>query len=766
MSVAIVGTAGACSGAEDLRGYWRDVARHIDAPPSVESVEDTTVTAAAASIREGRPWRATEMLDPVLRDPSRRTPDAVMVAARAASAWAGWAEVRRLLDREPWLDSAFAGEGHALLARAAFEGNRPDFDSIAVIHGQRAVDVAVDSASGTERLVLLARALDRVRRTDDARIAWQRAATLTPWIGDWFLLRAAALEPTARGRATLFSRLVYDASRAREPWVEADARERFGDLTGAARVLDSLGASVEVLRLRMRAAETRSSRATIRRELVRMVASQPGSATARRAAVVLDRTVGALTPSEQLVVARSAAINGPAARAASAFAGALAAGLGTAQDRYAYGRVLERLGRHDSAIEQFARASRTPALAGKASYQRARSLLRAGRLAESRTALRAVVRHPGDPVSSASALFLLADLATDEQRDGAGRSAFLELVRRYPRSSLAPRAAMRAAIIAFVHDSVTTAAREFDALRARYRTSDESVAATYWAGRAWVRAGDPVRAKLRWESVIDGEPRGYYAILARARLGRPRVTLPPNEQAHVRNGAVDSAVARAVLLDRLGLDREAQHEYDRVEREARRSARAARAAAAAFDEYGLSARTIRLAAQALRHSATADVPLYRALYPLPYEKTIRFESRAQGVDAALVAALVRQESSFVPSATSAAGARGLMQIMPAVGRQSAVARSAVAWTDALLYQPDVSLRLGTAHLATVLARYAQQAAALAAYNAGESRVDRWLRKPGSGDVETFVERIPYVETRDYVRIVLRNLEWYRHLYEL
>ena len=107
-----------------------------------------------------------------------------------------------------------------------------------------------------------------------------------------------------------------------------------------------------------------------------------------------------------------------------------------------------------------------------------------------------------------------------------------------------------------------------------------------------------------------------------------------------------------------------------------------------------------------------------------------------------------------------------MQIMPAVGRRSTIARSANVWSDGLLYQPDVSLRLGTAHLAALLARYHDPARALAAYNAGESRVDRWTRKAGSPDSEVFVERIPYVETRDYVLSVLRNMTWCQRLYAL
>jgi soluble lytic murein transglycosylase len=158
--------------------------------------------------------------------------------------------------------------------------------------------------------------------------------------------------------------------------------------------------------------------------------------------------------------------------------------------------------------------------------------------------------------------------------------------------------------------------------------------------------------------------------------------------------------------------------------------------------------------------------LYRLVYPLPYKETIRIASSAHGLDPSLVAALIRQESSFLPTATSAAGARGLMQIMPAVGRDRAIARSAGVWSDAVLYEPDVSLRLCAAHLASLFSRYRDEARALVAYNAGASRVDRWIRKPGTANVEVFVERIPYVETPDYVRLVLRNMTWYQRLYAL
>jgi soluble lytic murein transglycosylase len=86
------------------------------------------------------------------------------------------------------------------------------------------------------------------------------------------------------------------------------------------------------------------------------------------------------------------------------------------------------------------------------------------------------------------------------------------------------------------------------------------------------------------------------------------------------------------------------------------------------------------------------------------------------------------------------------------------------WAPALLWQPDVNLELGTVHLAEMTARYPDLVRVLAAYNAGASRVTRWDERAGADDSELFAERIPYRETRDYVRIVQRNRAVYRALY--
>jgi soluble lytic murein transglycosylase len=106
-----------------------------------------------------------------------------------------------------------------------------------------------------------------------------------------------------------------------------------------------------------------------------------------------------------------------------------------------------------------------------------------------------------------------------------------------------------------------------------------------------------------------------------------------------------------------------------------------------------------------------------------------------------------------------------MQVMPNVGRAIARSRGYPLWDPALLFDPAANLELGTSHLAAALRQHPDLTRALAAYNAGDSRVRRWNRKAGVGDPEVFAERIPFDETRDYVRIVQRNVEMYRVLYD-
>ena len=732
---------------------------------SARIVADSTVDAARIALNRGLAWRASLLLAPVLADSSRRTPEVIFLAARAASGWNGWAQVHSLLVGEPWTDTAFGGSGRALLARAALERRS---DTAALRHAEAAVRLAPDARARGERLVILARALDRLDSLAPAARAYGEAARLLPSIGDWLLYRAATVTPDSAERSGRFAALRSPAARERIAAAEADARRRGGDHAGAAAAYAAMGVHTDAYQLRAEAAAALgdSARQALRRELLETMRTREGTAQARAAAQTLASAFAPLGAGDELAVARTLTMtSGSRARAVDGYRRAFAAGMGTSRDRYDYARQLFALDRYAEAARQFARVTGPAPLAAAAAYERGRALVRNGDLTLGRTALRAVgARFPREIEPAASALFLLGDLAVDERRDASARDAFRALVARYPRSRLAPSAAFRAALIAFVGGEPRRGALELDSLVLRHGQHVEATAARYWAGRAWEAAGDSAAARARWQLTAERDREGYYGAASRRRLGGAPWTPPPAPDVFAPVPDADSAIARAALLSGLGMDREARWEIEWVVRSADSTTERMLAVANALRDHGEASRAIRLALRALGRGAPADARTYRLIYPVVHRAAIAVEATSRGIYPELAAALIRQESMFTPSATSVAGARGLMQVMPDVGRAVARGLGFPIWDPVLLYEADVNVQLGMAHLDELVERYDEAVKVLAAYNAGTSRVERWSEREGVKDPEVFAERIPYAETRDYVRIIQRNQDYYRALY--
>jgi soluble lytic murein transglycosylase len=173
---------------------------------------------------------------------------------------------------------------------------------------------------------------------------------------------------------------------------------------------------------------------------------------------------------------------------------------------------------------------------------------------------------------------------------------------------------------------------------------------------------------------------------------------------------------------------------------------------------GTSAALLGVLLGALVASGAFDHALQELTLPLRHEDVIRQQADEKEVDAALIAAVIYSESKFRDQ-TSSAGARGLMQITPEAA--DTIARNSEATTFELkdLGDPEINIRYGTFLLAELLERYdGDEAAALAAYNAGPGNADEW---GGSG---LTVEDIAFPETRAYVEEVLEKRDEYRSEY--
>ncbi|MFY0536993.1 lytic transglycosylase domain-containing protein [Nannocystis pusilla] len=134
----------------------------------------------------------------------------------------------------------------------------------------------------------------------------------------------------------------------------------------------------------------------------------------------------------------------------------------------------------------------------------------------------------------------------------------------------------------------------------------------------------------------------------------------------------------------------------------------------------------------------------------------------------LTFAIMQTESRFEPGVTSWAGARGLVQLMPATAKDLARQAGVDGFDEARLYDPSLNLDLGTLYLGNLVRRYGGDDAAvplaIPSYNAGAGAVDKWLEKRKDWDFDLFIEAIPYDETRAYTQSVLERWLSYRWLH--
>ncbi|MGH7524865.1 MAG: transglycosylase SLT domain-containing protein [Gemmatimonadales bacterium] len=732
-----------------------------------------SLAAADSALIAGEPWRATRILTPVLAQPRTRTPEAVLLAARAAAAWEGWPTVQQLLEHETWLDIRFDRLGRRLLAESDLAQFR---NPEAVVEARAALvgGARRDRDEQARRLVLLARAYDRIDLLDSAAATYRAARPLLPDLADWIALRTAAVTRDSTERAALYATVVLPAAVPRIPWTEAIARDRLDDVEGAATRYDALGAPVAAIRVRWRGAAGDSARRALASAIAGLLRPGAPLAESRDALDLIAQIDPPFTRDERLMVARRAAAVTRPQDAADQFARAARELPLNAPDQVLYGTALGALARWPEAAQVFA-AVTDPSLAGRAAYYHARALMRGGQQDAALPLLHEVVRRfPADTFAASTALHLLGDLAIDAGQTDSARGDYLALAARYPTSPMRAHAILLAALIALENGQPTVAVRELShALETRV-AAGETDASRYWLARARIAAGDTATAVASlWELASRG-PDNYYAVRAAARLD----TIPWRTTAAapvVPPDSLNGVFARAARLDALGMDAEARLERDRVASEAH-GAEGERVGEAFFAR-GFVSRASQLAQRAVAAGVPRGADLWQLLYPMPFAGTLRQTASDEQVDPLLVASVIRQESGFDAHATSRTNARGLMQVEPATGRDLAQLLGFPDFDPALLWVAPVNLVLGIHHFAAALQRYPEVERGLAAYNAGTSRVDNWSMSPLTGvmrtadqvrnpleDVEMFVERIPFVETRDYVRAIIRNRAVYAMLY--
>ncbi len=386
-----------------------------------------------------------------------------------------------------------------------------------------------------------------------------------------------------------------------------------------------------------------------------------------------------------------------------------------------------------------------------------------------------------------NAWYILARIHEENKQYPKAIQSYQALIAKFPLSSLVNVARWRLGWIYYYYlKQYAPAAKFFAEVN---NDGDLYYSAQYWQGRCQeeLKAWQP--AIELYTSLIAAVNHTYYAQLAERRLqnlksngAEDRLSLPLSASPKTLSLTTDPFLIGRLLseADKFHLQRvrefaallmfeTAIEELDEISNPAKPPPEFWYQLSQLYHLLGNYSKPIRLIQRVVDHARekrlTIPPAVWKICYPLNYWTLIKNQAEARGINPYLIMGLIRQESVFDPESFSEANAMGLMQVIPATGQAMAQKLQLTEFTPDMLYQPETNLALGTYYVNQLLRKYkGNLALTLAAYNAGEKAANKWWKKYKSDDMATFIENIPYPETRNYVKQVQSNYYNYRRIY--
>ena len=753
----------------------RAIARVRSGTLSTDVPSDSALDELAA----GRYWHAALALR--AEGMAHSDPEHVLLLASAEAGWNNWLGVRLLLAGADWLEDVGEGDGLFLLARAMERAER--WEEAANFYE---LYVRVAGADAPGRLAARARGVRSLWRAGERAAAERGLEALAPvpTVRSWLvvdLVRETVEEGDTAATRSLVARVTDEGARADVWRAEADAVLQAGDSARALVIFTALASSAEAAGgSRSRAAEAgveagllqlaAGDTAEARELLQRGVEDASGSARTRAAAALVDVGDANAAASARLAAILDRA--GDGRRALRAYDRAYRL-LGEAGDRLDQGARLERArlmatvrDRQDEALEEFRDLRETltdPRLAARNLEIWAQMRDRQGQGAAARTLHEWLVEEYPESDPAAEVVFMRGYDAEQAGRVSEALRHYAAVAEAARTHSRAGQARMRAGQIHLGRGEQERAALTFEAYLDDFPEGRRWEEAAYWAGRTRLEMGDR-EAGLRHLRKVMAQPISYYAVMAADLAEEPyTVELEPGVEP-MEPEWLTEGLARLDVLSEAELRRGAEAEVARLRERAEGDRAVTARLAEALIERGRTIDGINLG-WAMVEDGGWDETALRIAFPFPYRELVRREAEEWGVDPIMLAALIRQESAFKADIVSHAGAIGLMQVMPPTGAQLARIHGPEGFSADALATPEVNLHLGSAFLLDMTRRFdGALPLVLSAYNAGPSRAVRWREFPEASDELLFTERIPFVETRGYVKNVRRNLGLYRALY--
>jgi len=442
-------------------------------------------------------------------------------------------------------------------------------------------------------------------------------------------------------------------------------------------------------------------------------------------------------------------------------------------------KVLYDLGNYERAIEEYKKnydLFNDATIREESLYYIAKSELNLGNRDEAIKWFKEVWKQFPDGSLAAASMYEAANvhLRVDEMDEAV--SVYKLLINGYPESDLVVDALWQVGWINFRSGDYEEAIKFFSEMESGFPESVLYERSAYWAARASHKVGDTETAKYYLNKLVARSPLSYYGILAERRAKEFGIELEQvtNQQLSLQSSSkVDEAslhIEKTVRLFELGFRTDGMKEF-------------AKAKSAKTDEryfwydamliaYGedIYDQVIYISKVHFKDvvAGAAEMPdtgFWKMAYPQGYINVVANEAERNDIDPLILHALIKEESSYNPLAVSSAGAVGLMQIMPTTGEFIADKISLNNYNISFLNDYRINIKLGSWYLAYTLSQFdGSIVRALAAYNGGPGNVSKWEKKFGDLEDDEFIESIPFWETKEYVKKVLRSYWEYKRIY--
>ena len=385
------------------------------------------------------------------------------------------------------------------------------------------------------------------------------------------------------------------------------------------------------------------------------------------------------------------------------------------------------------------------------------------------------------------AYYNMGRISIQNKRYSQAISQFQKMAKIFPRGTFAASAHWQIGWINYITGDYRAAAKKFAEAATRYHDSELRDMFLYWAGKANEKTGENKIARSFYKKVAKEYPYDYYGHRGKVKLikesgnkvkiidpflQRKLAYLSDDKKAEMKMSTVDQFhFVRTKELMAVGDYENALKEVRMIGR--RVSINTPKKILWVGNLYLTTGGFIN--SQSMMEGFLRELPeekhlelsseYWKLFFPIAFRELVAEFAEDFKLDPFLIEGLMRQESSFNPDSLSRSGAIGLMQLMPATGENEFRKKYKGKFYEDVLFIPRINISLGSQHLAYLLKKAkGDTILALAGYNAGLTRALRWKRTLKTSDPDVFIEKIPFRETKKYVKKVLRNYFNYTMLY--